>query len=277
MKKYTLLIFILILAFSAKVFSQDEEEDENNFKHFNIGFNAGTNTPEGTYAKNDSVALFYYNSVLPNRLNQRDTNSINGYAKSVGFHFNVYVLYRLSMRFGFMLSAGGNFNSFDVSSLNANESSEYSGYSFGGSPPSFTCNGSYYVGEYLFGPYLKFPIIRPDLSVEFKALLGMATANYPTLTYSYDYMGTTATQTEVVKNGNGLAYTIGGGFKYTILHRLIGLHLGANYTRSNITYPGFTMSSSSGGVSTSPVYYSIPKSITSVALIQFTFGVSVEF
>lgn len=231
MKKYIFIAFTALLTYSLPAFSQD---DEDNFKRFNIGFNVGLNTPKGTFSRDDSVALPY----MPGNPSIRDTNTINGYAKSGGFHFNAYVTYMLTMRFGAMLAVGGNFNSFDVSTLTSNADAEYAGNGFGGTPPSFSSSGSYYVGEYLLGPYCKFQVGPENLYIEGKALLGAATANYPTLTYSYTYMGTTATQTEVVKTGTGLCYTVGCGVKYSILNRLIGLHLGVAYTGSSITYPG---------------------------------------
>jgi hypothetical protein len=271
-KKYDLLIFTFLLFCLSRAYSQDSLRRKTKFS---FGFNVATNIPQGAFARNDSVALPFVSGVLPNLINVRDSNNINGYAKT-GFHFNLYATYLFTDHFGAMLSVGGNFNSFDVSTLSANEDEQYSGYGFGGVPPTFTCSGNYYIGEYFIGPYFKIPTQSKNFSFEFKILLGVITANYPNLTFNYNYMGSTASQTEVVKEGLGFGYNLGGGFKYLIDKGLIGLHLGFVYTGGSINYPGYSISSSSNGITTPLIYYSVSKTITSLGSIQFSFGGSVE-
>jgi len=260
MKNY--ILFTLIGSFTANtcIYSQDSTK---HIRKLSIGFSIGTNAPHARYAQSDSVAVPFISNV-------NDMNNINGYAKN-GFHFNIYSTYMITQQFGAMLSIGGNFNSFDILTLNIQAYDQYAGNFFTSTPPpSFTISGSYYVGEYLIGPYFKFHIGPPNLSLELKVLLGVVTANYPTLTYSYDYMGTIATQTETVKVGNGFGYNISGGYMYTILKGLIGLHLDVGYTGADINYPSYT--TSSNGISTA---YDSPKSM-SLGILQFTLGGSIE-
>ncbi len=267
MNKNVFILFICLFASIVPAFSQ--EEDENNFKKFNFGFNVGVSIPERAFARNDSVALPNYSGVLPVQYNQRDSGTINGYAKA-GFHFNVYGRYMLIQNIGVMISIGGNFNSFDVSTLSSNAAAQYKGYGFSGTPPVFSASGSYYVGEYLFGFYFKVPLVSPNLSAEFNILFGDVMATYPTLTYTYTNMGVTASQAEKTNIGNGIGYNLAGGFKYTIANGKMALHLGAGYTGCSVSYPSYTVSTS--GLSNT---YNVPKSM-SLGLLQFTIGGSIE-
>jgi hypothetical protein len=262
MKNSIILSFFSVLFISSYTYSQDTLRKGNKLS---IGLNIGANFPQDAYSSKDSSKLPVVNGA----------NDISGYAK-IGFHFRAYFNYMFTHYLGAMASVGGNLNSMDISTLNIQTDAEYSAHGFTGIPPSFSNSGSYYIGEYLIGPYLKIPTGNKNFSIECKLLLGLVTANYPTLTYAYNYMGTIATQTESFKNGSGFGYNIGGGLKYSIDKGLIGLHLGIGYTSASITYSSYTLSYSSGGISIPPVTYISSLSMSWLGIIQCTLGGSLE-
>ncbi len=212
-------------------------------------------------------------NMLPIAASNKDTNNLSGYAKT-GFHFDLYLTYQLIPHLGIMLSVGGNMNSYDVTTLNTQYADQYTSHGGNGNLPAFTASGSYYIGQYLLGPCINIPAGTGGLSIEAKALFGLTTANYPGLSYSYSFFGTTISNTFSVKSASGFGYNVGAGLKYSLPGGLIGLHLGVAYGGSSISYPSYT-SSYSDGTTTQTTTYNVPKAM-SLAMLQITIGASVD-
>jgi len=251
MKKLTILsATLLTLGMLNSAKSQDLAHK------LSFGLNVGVGIPGGDFSKNDGSALPLANTTTP------DTTKYNGFAKT-GFHFDVYGTYMFSSHVGAMLSLGGTMNSFDAATLQTVANSN------GGSGAVVTSSGNYFVGQYLVGPYVALPLGSNKLQLELKGLVGLVTANYPTI----DYAQGLGTGTITVKSGSGFGYRFGAGLKYMVAD-MIGLHFDLGYTGSSITYSSSTQTQSFGSMSqseTDPVSKTM-----SLSLMQVTVGVSVD-
>jgi len=283
MKKLTIVAAIAGLCI-AQLNTQAQDD-----KKLSFGINVGAGIPMGDYSKTDSTKL-PLSSATTNRGKANDTTKYNGFAKT-GFHFSVYGQYMIAGPIGVKLLIGGTMNSFDITSFNSTYASiltENGSASPGQTFPTFTASKSYYIGQYLVGPCLKLPA-GDKLRIEAQILVGLVTANYPSLSYTYSTSGGTApfnysetgTETYSSSSGSGFGYNIGAGLEYMATD-MIGLHLNVGYTGSSLSYSSYTQASSSsytfGGTtssSSSAGTYNIPKTM-SMGLLQITVGVSID-
>ena len=255
----TLTILILGNLFSGvnSVSAQD--------KKLSFGVNVGYGIPGGDFSSTDASKqpVVEYPST--------DTTHVSGYAKS-GFHFNVYGDYMFASVIGGMISIGGNMNSYDVATLNSNVATAYTKAGFNGTLPAFTVSGSYYVGQYLIGPYVSIPA-GSKLRIEIKALVGLTSVNYPTLSYSYSFFGSPISETITVKSSSGFGYNFGAGIKYMVTD-MVGLHFNVCYAGCSASYPSYTATASDGTNSSSQTHNTAMA--MSLSEIQVTVGASID-
>lgn len=237
-------------------------------KKFSIGLNIGASIPMKQFGKADTTAL-PAPGVYSGK--KQDTNSINGYARR-GFYFDVDFSYRIFHHLSIMLSYDGNINSFDIATLNSQVNSQNEGLYI--SPVEVS--GNYYLGQYLIGP--KYDIhVAGKFSLEFRALAGIVTANYPSVSFPNNNSPgfTLEVSTTSFKPTSGFEYSLGMGFKYSIINGLMALHFNVNYAGANLIYPNYTITNTNGGWLISSNTYQVPKTMT-LGLVQVTGGVSLE-
>ncbi len=189
---------------------------------FTLGISVGAALPMSEFgtAKKDSAI--------------NSTSSIhNGFAKT-GIHFDVSATYLIAGPFGLEAILGGNLNSFDAATAN----SLY--YPHGGATITAP---SYFIGQYMAGPALSFP--AGALSVNVHAVVGLVTANYPTITETYSGGTTTSTgpslSTFGYNAGLGVKFSFGGNVGLLLDVSYIGIFSPAfDYTplSSTTTYLG---------------------------------------
>jgi len=256
MKKLTLISAALI-GLGMVYTGQNTANAQGVVHKLSFGLNVGCGIPGGDFSKNDGTALPIANA------KGADTTKYNGFAKT-GFHFNIYANYMFSTNVGATIVIGGTMNTFDAATLQTVANTNNTG-----SPAVVTSSGNYYVGQYLIGPYFAFPLGSDKVSLELKGLVGLVTANYPTI----DYAEGLGTGSIAVKSGSGFGYSGVVGLKY-MLTDMFGLHLDVGYLGSSISYSSSTQTQSYAGMSQS---YTDPVSKTmSLSLIQVTIGASVD-
>jgi len=254
--KIPLLIILSLLV----NFCVAQENSDN--KKLSFGYDYGESFPKGTFSKNDQ-------SKLPlSRFTKQDTSKLNGYALK-GVHFDLYVTYKIIRHVSIMASVCGDQNAYAINTLNSQFIQFY--------PPNtvaVTTGDNYYVVQYLIGPDINIPIIH-SFSIELKALAGITTANYPSLTY----IGLSPDALYSFPKGNGFGYTIGTGLKYSVGKSkglALALHLNVNYAIANITYPNYSITYyTPGNVYLSSSTYNAIKSMP-LNILQVTFGIALE-
>ena len=190
---------------------------------FTIGISVGAALPMSEFgtAKKDSTL--------------NSTSSIhNGFAKT-GIHFDVSASYMIAGPFGLMAILGGNLNSYDAATAN----SIY--FPHGGATITAP---SYFIGQYMAGPALSFP--AGQLSVNMHAVVGLVTANYPTITETFSGGTTISTG----PNLSTFGYNAGLGIKFNFSSN-IGLLVDVCYigTLSAFDYTPITSTSTVTGFS----------------------------
>lgn len=223
---------------------------------FSITFNFGAGIPMEDYGNISQVPF-------PGGI---DSAHVNGLA-STGFHFNGTAGYLFSKNFGVMVMVGGTSNSFN------NE--VWHTLRVGGTPGIITSvYNNFYIGQYLIGLNASIPA-STSVKVGFKALFGMVTANYPTLTESFQYYGTTVVIVKNITGSTDLGYYLGANLTI-MLTKNIGLEFNAGYLGSNITYPEVDLTVSQTGYQT----YSQPfvyDRFMLLGILQTTGGLSFNF
>jgi len=221
-------------------------------KKFSIEVNLGIGIPAGDYGNTAQVPL-----------PSSDTTHVNGLA-STGFYFNVTAGYLFSPFFGGMVMVGGNLNSFNEGAWQTLRSTAIPGI-------TTSVDGNFYIGEYLIGPYASVPASN-KVKIEFKALLGLVTANYPLLTQTFPYYGTTVVEVKNIKNSSNFGYYFGAGLKCMVTNN-IGIYFNFGYTGSDIGYPEVDVTIAQTGYPTYTVY-STHERFMLLGIIQMTGGVS---
>ncbi len=232
--------------------NSDNKSPETN--KFSIALNFGVGLPLGDYG-NSSQVPFPAN----------DTTHANGLALT-GFHFNGTASYLFSPFFGGMIMVGGTSNSFNEAQWQTLRSQNIPGI-------TTSVNGNFYIGQYLVGPYASIPVNR-RIKVEFKALLGFVSANYPQLTQTFPtyYYGATVVEIKTIKPSNDFAYNFGVGLK-CLLTKNLGLDFNIGYTGSDISYHEVDISYYEAGYYPY-TDYSIFNRYMQLGLLEMTAGVS---
>jgi hypothetical protein len=256
--------------------NNNQQSSIDNDSKFHFGLNIGYCLPSGDFSSSDISKEPIKKSP------STDSTNISGYAKG-GFHFNIYGAYMFNSSIGAMLSIGGSMNSYDIGSFNSNFSI---GYPSNATPPVYTVSGNYFIGQFLVGPYFNFSA-SDNLKIEFKALIGLTTANYPALSFTYNYNSAYETISETgsftVNSTSGFGYNIGAGLEYMVTGNL-GLHFNLCYGGSSISYPSYTRSYSeiitilNSNTTTTPsnsTIHNTPMSM-SIGLLQLTLGCSFD-
>lgn len=261
LKIYLRAVFVFIIYNSSFITHHcvAQKNDKDN-KRITFGFSFGKGNPVRDYGNTSP-------SKLPmSLLTGQDTNRISGYAQ-LGFHFNVFATYKLARYVHVMLALNGDINSFDDNTLNA----QYTPYFPPNQVAVFT-QADYTIMQYLIGPKVSLPISK-TCSIEFKALAGLTTSNYPP---ALIYFGVKDTVIYTLGHGKGFGYNLGVGLKYylDIEDEPLGLgfHVNLSYAGSDIIYPNYTISPSN---STTVYTYYVPKHMA-LGILQLAVGVSLE-
>jgi opacity protein-like surface antigen len=219
-----------------------------------IGVSVGAGIPMGDYG---SIAKQYSAAA--------DSNKTKGYA-STGFHFNVKAGHLFSDNVGAMIQIGGNMNGFDKADyLSANDL-----------PTSATFTAtSYYIGSYLVGPYVSFPI-GGKLSFDIRALVGLMTASFTQVTNSGTNPGfppliPATTYSDVTKPNLAycFGYNVGAGLKLNMTDKM-GLALGLDYLGGNPTSSGSKDTDTIGSSTTNTTV--THKSAMSTGILNISLG-----
>ncbi|HTA28042.1 MAG TPA: hypothetical protein VK809_09655 [Bacteroidia bacterium] len=238
-------------------------------KRYSFGFNYGTGFPFGNFHMGDQ-------SKYPiSRLNGKDTGHLGGYGQS-GFHFEYYFAYRVYKCISIMASLSGNDIGYNINEVNA----QYIQF-FAPNTTVVTSGDSYYILQYLIGPDAELRIGK-YFKIEAKALIGLMSANYPTLSYSGLPNGL-PTALYSFPQGSGFSYNLGTGIKYIAAEGPVAVHVDVAYAGSTVNFSSYSMAlytpptnnpATSNNYISSAVY-NTPKSL-SVSMFQFTLGLSVE-
>lgn len=237
------------------------ENSANAQSKLSFGVNVGCTVPSGDYSSTDASK----SPVIGSKIT--DTTHASGYATG-GFHFNVYATYMFSPIVGGMISIGGSMNGYNIATLNTNVIAANNS-----APIVASASGSYFVGEYLIGPYIYIPT-PGKIKVEFHALVGLTSMNYPNITYTETAFGFSVTDAIVVKSSSGFGYNIGAGLEYK-LNDKIGIHLDVAYGGTTASYPSSTSTETETGFTPQTQTHNTAVTM-SVGMIQPTVGISVH-
>jgi hypothetical protein len=249
MKKIISIGFCLLALTYARAGDDDKSTEKKRRFTFTASF--GTNIALGAYRRKDSIQV-------------HDTTHINGYSDG-GFYFDISAGYQITDVIGVAVSLNGNFDDFNtVAYQNA--------YAYNTANPlaegSVTTSGSYFLIQYLIGPYFEIPATSNKLSkICIKLMAGSMHCNYPTLSNTEAY-----TYTQSVTSGSGFSYRIYAGYE-VYASEAVRITFGAGYSGGNITYNSQTSTVSGQGINYS--YTSNSPRVMSVGLIQISTGVIV--
>lgn len=223
-------------------------------KKYSIDVNIGAGIPMGDYGNTSQVPL-----------PANDTGHVNGLALT-GFHFNFTASYLFSQFFGGTLMIGGTSNSFDNTAWQTLRDESVPGI-------TTSVNGNFYIGQCLIGPFASIPASN-KVKIEFRALLGLVTANYPliTQTYPYYYYGASVTEIKSIKSSDGFGYYFGARLNYKVTDN-IGLDFTIGYTGSDICYPEVDVTYNESGYLPF-TEYSVYNRYMQLGLLQMTGGIS---
>jgi hypothetical protein len=252
---------IIILCF---VFIYSNAQD----KKLIFSIDGGVSQPLGQYASKDQSGL-PASSII-----EGNSENMNGYALT-GYCFNVSITYKFNHSIGLIAKTEIDINSFDVNTFNSQITSYWNTCS---TPQlaNYSVITQYHVYSYQLGLCGTIPL-NNKLSLEAKTLVGYSTANFPTLTFLYNWNKDPLQSTYSLQNGKGFSYCIGIGTVYTIGR--IGIHFDINYNKAYIKYkssfvqgtaytPGITPKELNEGYSGSGVTLCVPS-------IQGTIGISI--
>lgn len=231
MKKHIILIAVAVLsAFSMKAgdlnLNNTTYGGGSSDSKLTIGISVGAAIPLSDYAKHDTTHGYSVGGARG-----YDSTSRAGYAQT-GFHFDVTAGYLIGGPVGAMVMIGGNMNSFDATDFESENNIK--------SPATFSST-SYYLGQYLVGPYLSLPA-GDKLRVNIRALVGLMTCNTTTMTYNNGQSGALAANGTYSGNGgSGFGYDFGLGIKFNFNDKM-GLLVNLDYAGSSIAYTGYVES-----------------------------------
>jgi len=238
----------------------------DNNKKLTFGFNYGYSYPVGSFLKTDP-------SKYPiSRFTKQDTSQLGGYAK-YGFHYEYYVTYKIMRHVSIMLSVNGSDLGYNITALNAQYIQFF--------PPNtlvITSGDSYDVVQYLAGPSFNLPLGK-KFSIEVKALAGLTSTNYPTLSYT----GGLESSVYSFSQGTGVGYNAGVGIKYIAADGLIGVHFNICYAGANINFSNYSITyytpnsaiPANSAIFLGSTNYNVVKSLP-IGMIQATFGITAE-
>ncbi|MHB8259667.1 MAG: hypothetical protein ACYDCN_02120 [Bacteroidia bacterium] len=255
--KRVILLLISVIQLANVLMAQKYDNDEMKFA---FGFNIGKGQPMRDYGNITQAKL------PMSRITGQDTNKISGYAQ-LGFHYNFYVTYKLMRHLNIMLALNGDINSYDLNALSLQYNSLF--------PPNITSvytPTEYRIMQYLIGPKYNLPVSK-NVSVEFKALVGITTNNYPP---SLTFNRVKDTVIYYYSAGKGFGYNLGVGIKYNLEtggNFGVGFHLNLSYAGSEIKYPNYSVTTLTPFATST---YDVPKSMA-LGILQLTVGVSFEF
>lgn len=252
MKKQILLAFAVLAAFTVEAGNLNVTYGGGGSdKKMTIGVSIGAGIPMGAWSKKNSDTAA---SV------QNDSTHIqNGFAKT-GFHFDVTAGYLFGSSFGAMVYIGGNMNSFDATTYaTVNDIKS----------PETVSSKSYYVGQYLVGPYGAFG--SGKLKINARVLVGLVTVNRPTMTFTQPFLGQTETYQRSGKGSSSFGYQIGAGIVYGINDNM-GLTINLAYTGTTANYTGYT-ETESGPMSGTNTNTTLKQSM-SLGLLTATVGLA---
>ncbi|HSY75649.1 MAG TPA: hypothetical protein VK890_02265 [Bacteroidia bacterium] len=228
MKKHILLAVAVCSAFILKAGDKDlASHGGGGDSKLTIGVSVGAALPMGAYGdkKADTADKIADSATIQ-----------HGYA-STGFHFDVNAGYLIGGPVGVMVLIGGNMNSYDVATYETvNNRHPVSGETF--------AVKSYYVGQYLVGPFLALPA-GDKLKINIRLLVGLVTASYPTSTITDGSF----TDVTTASNASAFGYHFSAGIKYNFSDKL-GLAVDLGYTGSSLTYSGYTDTQTAGSNTT---------------------------
>lgn len=250
--KKLLCIGLYLLALTYAKAGDDDKSSEKKRK-FTFTASFGSNIALGAYGRKDSIPV-------------HDTTHINGYS-DLGFYFDISAGYQITDVIGLAVMLNGNFDDFNtVGYENAYEGNTAKPLAAG----TVTTSGSYFLVQYLVGPYFEIPASANKLSkICIKLMAGSMHCNYPTISNMEGYSNT---YTQSVTSGSGFSYRIYAGYE-VYASEALRITFGAAYSGGNITYNSVTSTLSGPGVNYS--YTSNSARIMSVGLIQISTGVVV--
>ncbi len=243
MKKYIIIAATLIASYTG--FAQGVNDIPIIGNKITIGIDGGLSIPSGDFGSTSTSG------------STTGSSTTSGFAK-LGFCYDIYAGVKVFKLLGVMAQYGGNSHSYDASKLNT-------------SSLTFTSNGGYNLSEYLIGPYVSVKLLK--IKIEGKALGGLVTSNYPTISGSSNVGGIATSVVSSFKTGNGFGYIIGAKLKYMMVGGMLGLGVGLNYLGSNINFKGINSQTIVNG---SLVQSSTYDSKMGVGLFQGTLGLSLD-
>jgi hypothetical protein len=272
MKKIFLQIFLVLVYFSVSA-QRDSIRSGRQYlknayfpgnKKFSLEVNIGAGIP-----------MEDYGNISQTPFSTTDTTHLNGLA-SLGFHFNCTASYLFSQFFGGTIMLGETLNNFNKEKWQTLRNNAVPGI-------TTSVNGSFYIGQYLIGPYASLPVSN-KVQIEFKALLGLITATYPTITQTYPasysvnfptyIYGIPVTQEKAIEKSTNFGYYFGTGIMY-IASNHIGINLNIGYAGSDIGYPKVTVTfSQSGYLTSSYTEYSTYTHFMQLGIFQAAAGIS---
>ncbi len=231
--------------------SYKDDQPSINISGFSIALSLGAAIPFKSFSSTNVKNSFW-------DFNSSDSTKLQGFAKP-GTNINVTASYLFPNSMGIRLMIGSNSNPFDISTFTSTV----------GVP--FTSTDAFHTREYLIGPYISFSQ-GPKLKFEADAMIGLVTANYPSVAFSI----VDTTETFSFNAGKSFGYSFGGAVKYSITEQL-DIAINASYTQASMTYPGWT------DTFTAPGYYPYVRQHTSditnmpMGILKITAGIVFNF
>jgi hypothetical protein len=248
MKKLILAVATLFVAYTTQAGELNVTRGGGNDKKMVIGVSIGAAIPMGAYgSKNTDTTASVQND---------STHVQNGYAKT-GFHFDLTAGYLFNSSVGAMVFIGGNMNSWDATtymSVNRTPSGE-----------TYTAT-SYYLGQYMVGPFVQFG--QGQMKFTGRLLLGLVTANRPTITDTY----TGGSSTQSGSGASGFGWQLAAGIQYNFNDNM-GLTVNIGYTGATVNYTGYNASGTSGSFTYNVTNTTLKQSM-SVGLLTASVGLA---
>ncbi len=182
-------------------------------RNFFISVAFGIAYPTGEYGSKDTAHNFMI--IGP------DSTNAKGFA-NLGFHANISAGVFISKHVGVMGKFALDYNTFDVSTLNA----YVNGLNY-----QYTLNEPFYIKQYMLGLFGNFKT-NPTTTIWLQGMAGLISANFPAFTvtintYNFDFN---------LEDANVFAYSLGLGCEKMISHST-GFLFNLTYTGSELVYP----------------------------------------
>lgn len=220
-------------------------------KGFSIAVSVGSAVPfksfSSTNVKN-SFWDFYSN----------DSIKLQGFAKP-GINLNITASYLFQGGIGIMMMFGSDTNPFDIGTFSSTVAEP------------FTSSQDFHTREYLIGPYISFSA-TPMLTLEANALIGLVTANYPSVAIAV----VDTTETISFNAGKGFGYSVGGAAKYSLTKR-IAVSVNVAYTQTKMVYSGWTDTYTAPGYDPYVIPHANDKTNMPMGILKITAGIVFKF